>query len=364
MEEIHETINTVYTNLQSSGSYSSIKKLLTESKKINPDITEENVVSFLSKQPSYTLYKKLPRKFVRRKFMYPYSGHTFVADICYLTSFSKENGKFLLVMIDGFSRFMFAYPVKSLKSKDMLPTLQKAFDESLYPVQKLHTDEGIEFVNKQAKSLYKKLGIHHYFTFNRDIKASIAERAIQTLKKKITRFVEHTKNPVFIEHLDDIVYSYNISDHRGILNKKPIDLYLLRDWEEIKNISKNLYKHHVSKIKSVKHNYSIGNVVRIKAADKIFSKVTDQCNTKELFRIKEVLDTSPTTYKLSSLDNENDLILGSFYAQELVLAHDPKIYDIDVIKKRVRKGKVEYLVRYPDYPNYPLSWIKENQLSK
>ena len=155
----------------------------------------------------------------------------------------------------------------------------------LMNTKKFQTDQGNEFVNRQAKSLYKKLGIHHYFTFNRDIKASLVERAILTLKRKIARFVEHTKNPVFINHLDDIVYSYNVSDHRGILNRKPIDLYLLQDWNEIKKISKNLYKDHLSKIKPVKNKFSEGDVVRIKAADRIFSKVTDHCNTKELNRL-------------------------------------------------------------------------------
>ena len=361
MSDNYEKINEIYTNLESPGSFSSVKKLLAQ---CSSDITEENVRNFLAKQPSYTLYRKLPGKFVRRKFMYPYSGHTIIGDICYLSSFSKDNGKFLLVFIDGFSRFMFAYPVKSLKTKDMLPVLEKAFTESLYPIKKFQTDQGNEFVNRQAKSLYKKLGIHHYFTFNRDIKASLVERAILTLKRKIARFVEHTKNPVFINHLDDIVYSYNVSDHRGILNRKPIDLYLLQDWNEIKKISKNLYKDHLSKIKPVKNKFSEGDVVRIKAADRIFSKVTDHCNTKELFIVKQVLDTKPITYKLSSLDNENDLILGTFYAQELVLAYDPKIYDIEIVKKRKRRGKTEFLVRYKDYPSYPLTWIKENQLSK
>ena len=150
MGTIDEKINSVYSNLESSGSFSSVKKLLLESQKLDPDITEKDVDTFLSKQPSYTLYRKLPGKFIRRKFLFPWSGHTLVADICYLTSFSKENGKYLLVLIDGFSRYMFAYSVKSLKAKDMVPVLKKAFEESIYDVKKIQSDEGVEFTNKQV----------------------------------------------------------------------------------------------------------------------------------------------------------------------------------------------------------------------
>ena len=38
--------------------------------------------------------------------------------------------------------------------------------------------------------------------------------------------------------------------------------------------------------------------------------------TKELFKISDVLDTNPVTYKIKTLDDEE--IIGSFYKPELV----------------------------------------------
>ena len=60
---------------------------------------------------------------------------------------------------------------------------------------------------------------------------------------------------------------------------------------------------------------SIGNRVRIFKFKNKFEKGYKGYWTKEIFKIKEVRNTSPITYRLEDLDGEK--ILGSFYNNEL-----------------------------------------------
>ena len=50
------------------------------------------------------------------------AGETVFADIVYLeTLVGSKIYKFLLVFIDGFSKFVTAYPLKNLKAKTIIP---------------------------------------------------------------------------------------------------------------------------------------------------------------------------------------------------------------------------------------------------
>ena len=70
------------------------------------------------------------------------------------------------------------------------------------------------------------------------------------------------------------------------------------------------------KLKSQKPTFQIGDFVRITIKRKDFRKGYLTNFTKELFKISDVLDTNPVTYKIKTLDDEE--IIGSFYKPELV----------------------------------------------
>ena len=62
--------------------------------------------------------------------------------------------------------------------------------------------------------------------------------------------------------------------------------------------------------------FKINDLVRIYKWKKHFEKGYETNFTKEIFRISEVLNTNPVTYKIKALDGED--IIGSFYSNELV----------------------------------------------
>ncbi|GBM84013.1 hypothetical protein AVEN_110143-1 [Araneus ventricosus] len=66
----------------------------------------------------------------------------------------------------------------------------------------------------------------------------------------------------------------------------------------------------------------------------------------------------PTVYKLRDLNN-ND-IEGTFYEKEMQKGADSGYYPVEKgIKKRRRKGKIEYFVKFQGYPDEFNSWVSE-----
>ena len=62
--------------------------------------------------------------------------------------------------------------------------------------------------------------------------------------------------------------------------------------------------------------YSVGDLVRIYKYKDIFTKKSGIRFTEEVFKIKEVQETTPHTYLLEDLNGEE--IKGTFYSFELI----------------------------------------------
>ena len=79
----------------------------------------------------------------------------------------------------------------------------------------LRTDGGSEFTNKLFQSFLKKNSIRHYIARN-DSKAALAERVIQTLKRKIYQQMVYKNTPEYRSTLSYIVKSYNKTIHSNM----------------------------------------------------------------------------------------------------------------------------------------------------
>ena len=77
-------------------------------------------------------------------------------------------------------------------------------------------------------------------------------------------------------------------------------------------ILRTLFKHSNKKSKV---KFQVDDRVRITNFKNTFGNKYDPNWTREIFVIKEILNTNPTTYKIKDLDDEE--IIGSFYNEEL-----------------------------------------------
>ena len=144
-----------------------------------------------------------------------------LADMQLLSKFN--NGiRFLLCVIDIFSKYAWVISLKDKKGISTVNAFQKILDDSKRKPNKIWVDKGSEFYNNSFKRWLKDNDIVMYST-NNEGKSVIAERFIITLKNKIYKYMTAISKNVYIDKLDDILKEYNNKYHTSI-KMKPVDV--------------------------------------------------------------------------------------------------------------------------------------------
>ena len=123
--------------------------------------------------------------------------------------------RFLLCVIDIFSKYVWVVPLKDKKGASIVNAFQKILKESDRKPNKIWVDKGSEFYNNSFKKWLKDNDIEMYLIHNEG-KSVVAERFIRTLMTKIYRYMTSISKNVYIEKLDDLVNEYNNIYHRII----------------------------------------------------------------------------------------------------------------------------------------------------
>jgi hypothetical protein len=265
--------------------------------------------------------------------------------------YSKINKgyKYILTCIDVFSRFAYAIPLKTKSASDVLSAM-KTFKNKPRHIQ---TDSGKEFYNSHFKSFLRKNDINHYSVFSQ-FKASVVERFNRTLREKLVKYFVHAGNKTWINVLPSIMDSYNHSKHRSLNGLRPIDV-------TIKN-EMNIWKSRNS-IQKTSAKYKVNDYVRIsKITGSPFIKNMHQNWSDEVFKIASIdLKQNPVMYVLK--DEENEILEGKFYEQELQVIDTPSEFRIEKILKSKGVGKYkQHYVKWHGYKNP--SWILSSNLIK
>ena len=197
--------------------------------------------------------------------------------------------------------------------------------------------------------------IHHFSTENDDIKASIAERFVRTVKDRIWRYFTYKRSKTFVHDLQNIIDSYNNTVHTTT-NMAPASVTKNDEFR----LLDQMYNIPVSANRA---KFAIGDTVRISMTKKPFRKGYDAKWTEEIFKISSIEKTTPITYRLSDL--QGDFIKGTFYTQELqrVRIKADTVYRIEEIIKTRKKGKtIEYYVKWFGFPEKFNSWVQKKDI--
>ena len=128
--------------------------------------------------------------------------------------------RFLLCVIDIYSKYAWVIPLKDKKGITIINSFQKILKESNHKPNKQWVVKDSEFYNSSMKSWLEKNGIEMYSTHNEG-KSVIAERFIRTLKNKIYKYMTSVSKSVYIDKLADIVNKYDNTYHISI-KMKPV----------------------------------------------------------------------------------------------------------------------------------------------
>ena len=140
-----------------------------------------------------------------------------LADMQLISRFNK-GFRFLLCVINIFSKYAWVVPLKDKKVISIVNAFQKILYKSGRKPNKIWVDKGIEFQNNSFKKWFKDNDIEMYLIHNEG-KYVVAERFIKTLKTKIYKYMTSVSKNVYIDKLDAIVDEYNNAYHRTIRMK-------------------------------------------------------------------------------------------------------------------------------------------------
>ena len=170
---INALLKSIYTDLRHPASFSSPYTLFRATKQKNPDILFKDVESWLETQPVYTKYRRVKVKYPCCKVLSRGLRYQYQADLVDYAALKRDNNSytFLLTVIDIFSRFALAIPIKSIKGPHVAAALERAF-KVMKPPRKLQTDMGKEFYNFHVKRVLNRYRVH-YFSTDQPLKAQI-----------------------------------------------------------------------------------------------------------------------------------------------------------------------------------------------
>ena len=217
----------------------------------------------------------------------------------------NKNYKYILTVIDFFSKFSFRYPLKNKNSNEIINCFKDIFKKSKRKPAMIQSDEGSEFTNKLVQKSLNDDSIKWYHTYNRDIKCSICERFN---RNKIYKNFTLNNNTIWIKDLNKLVKEYNFSIHRTI-KMKPVDA----SKKSNENIVRKNYNFEITNKKS---KFKIGDKVRISLLKNTFEKGYTSNWSEQIYIIDDIKTSNVHYYYLKDLNGNK--IDGTFYQEELL----------------------------------------------
>jgi len=164
-------------------------------------------------------------------------------DLVDVQGLSKYNDgvKYLLTVIDVFSKFLHIIPLISKTGKAVTTAFQSIFKDPKYlkPLRRrpvwVRTDRGKEFLNRWLQDLLRRERIQFQICKNPEVKCSVVERAHRTIRDKLYKYFTYKKTSSFIVVLPQFVRVYNATAHSttGMSPALLTDSDILTIWERM-----------------------------------------------------------------------------------------------------------------------------------
>ena len=267
--------------------------------------------------------------------------------------FSKINKGYIYIFtnIDIFSKYAWAFPIKTKKIQDIKLCFQKIFKERKHGY--LWTDKESAFFSKEMLKYFEDNNVTIYHT-DSHLKAVNIERFNRSLRELMMKEFIRNNNTVWYIILPKLIKTYNNRYHSTI-KMKPFELNKSNE-KYIKQISYTYNK--ANKIPK----YKINDLARISLKRRdVFDKPTGNIKwSEELFKIYDINISDVIMYKLKDMNDE--IIKGSFYEKELKKTKNTS--GECIIEKIIKTKNNKIYVKWRGYNNSFNSWIDKKDVIK
>ena len=295
-DELTNKLKTLYEDIRSTPSFSA------------------KIDAFLRSNELHSKYRRIvKKKFPRRRIITRFPFELFQADLIEYPKYKYNNKHFVycLVVIDCFTKFVWIRPMKTKSGEETAQAFDSIFREfDEHPIN-LMTDSGLEFFNSKVSQVLSSYNIVHYKPRTKTLwKASMAERVIQTIKRKLEKYFHLNNTKTWVDVIGQIVKNYNNTPHSSH-GFKPIEVVEENRDEAYKRMYPN---RHISVICRL----NIGDRVRKIREKSLFEKGYTQNWSDEIYEIADVRQSGGVCwYILKTLSDEE--VSGIWYYYQLNL---------------------------------------------
>lgn len=289
-------------------------------------------------------------------------------DVIDMQQHSQDNDgiKYLLLLIDLFSRKIWVFPMKSKSGSDVRRALSQWLQQlgRRRKPQQFNTDKGREFNNQLVNTLLQSHNIRQTFASGTS-KAAYAERANKTLQILLNKYMTAVQSLRYVDVLQDIVLSYNSRGHRSLDGLSPNDADLPEQQQYVRGI---LMKNHASRAAAArkKVKFQIGDKVRLKYLAKKISGDARAYNpqfTGEIFQVIDINDRMMVPmYKVRSMDT-GEVIEDRFYSNELQKVVGDLFKVEKILRTRGRRPNRQFLIKWQFFGDAHNSWEPEANIT-
>ena len=126
-------------------------------------ISRSKIKKWIQKQESYSRNKGVKRTFQRGKVIVAGIDYQFDADLASLIYYADDNDryKYLLVVIDIFSRYGWVQPLKDKTAKEIVSAFDKILKEGRIP-KHFRTDAAKDFTSERFQNYAESKNIIHF----------------------------------------------------------------------------------------------------------------------------------------------------------------------------------------------------------
>jgi len=201
----------LYYNLKHPSSYGGVERLALAAQR-----GRRATQDWLRAQRTYTLHKPARKRYNTRPYKSAAIDQHWQADLVEMIPYANLNDgyRYLLTIIDLFSRFAWAVPLRNKTGGEVTTAFRHVFAQGRRP-ERLQTDDGREFDNREFQRFLNLENIR-FFTVKSQFKAALCERFNRTLKAKMWRYFTRTGRYRWIDALGELMTAYNTATHRSL----------------------------------------------------------------------------------------------------------------------------------------------------
>jgi transposase InsO family protein len=236
-EDVNKIIKEMYDDPAIGGSIGR-DKLYAKIKQQYLGITKQDVEAFLDNRESHQLTLPVIKGKVVKPLMTKRPNQHWQMDLIVLKKLKSSNKeyKYILTVIDTFSKFAWAVPLKSKKGDVVAKAVENIILQSGKKPSVWQSDNGKEFKNEYMTRVMNRFGIKQIYSLPYTPQSNGAiENFNKVVKRGITEHFIKTGKQVWTDVLNDIVYNWNNSKH-GTIKEVPSEVHDTDDIEILSQV--------------------------------------------------------------------------------------------------------------------------------